>query len=148
MTEAQVATYEKSGFKSGGNAQPFESVSWQAGAETDLHEHMETISHDLVVRHLCRENKCESAVFVATGYFKGPALKVWKEAVRVTRAAQAPRPPNLPPQSPASSQLTEAALAHCDDQPTTNPRPTHDNARHRQAHDRALDTHNDDCVLS
>ena len=90
MTEAQVATYEKSGFKSGGNAQQFEAVSWQAGAETDLHEHMETISHDLVVRHLCRENKCESAVFVATGYFKGPALKVWKEAVRVTRAAQAP----------------------------------------------------------
>ena len=48
LTEAEVADYAKAGFQSGVPISQFAEAAWKPGAETSLHERVESICHELV----------------------------------------------------------------------------------------------------
>jgi hypothetical protein len=89
LTEAEVSDYAKAGFKSGVPISPFAEAAWKPGAETSLHERIESICHELVVGHLCHESQRETSLYVVSRHYSCDALKTWKQAVRVTRDLQA-----------------------------------------------------------
>ena len=88
LSPAEVADYAKAGFKPGTPISPFSEAAWRPGAETNLHERVESICHELVAGHLCHESQRETSLYVASRHFTGDALKTFKQAVRVTRDLQ------------------------------------------------------------
>ena len=47
LSAAEVADYAKAGFKQGTPISPFSEAAWRPGAETHLHERVESICHEL-----------------------------------------------------------------------------------------------------
>ena len=73
LSDAEVADYAKAGFKSGVPISPFSEAAWRPGAETHLHERVESICHELVAGHLCHESQRETSLYVASRHFGADA---------------------------------------------------------------------------
>ena len=75
LTDAQIVDYVRTGYKGAMSNSTFPEQVWKPGAETALHERMETLCQELIAKHLCLETLREQSLFVLGCHFSGDSLK-------------------------------------------------------------------------